>query len=327
MSKLAAILTRILACTILIAAPIGSAQSSPAPAVPEKIIIDTDIGDDIDDAFALALALRSPELQILGVTATFGDTETRAKLLDRFLGEVGRADLPVAAGAPSAPKTPFTQRRYAEGGHFAKPTHPDAVAFLLEQIRRYPGQITLVAIGPLLNVGAAIDKDPATFRKLKRIVIMGGSIRRGYGDLGYAPPHGPDPEWNILNDIPSAQKLFASSVPLFVMPLDSTQLKMDEVKRAFLFSQGTPVTDALTLLYHQWGQETPTLFDPMTIAYLVNPALCPVQPMHIRVDDKGFTRPDPGPPSTTNPPNAQVCLDSNPDAFFHFYLSRLAAPQ
>jgi purine nucleosidase len=327
MSKLAAILTRILACTILIAAPIGSAQSSPAPAVPEKIIIDTDIGDDIDDAFALALALRSPELQILGVTATFGDTETRAKLLDRFLGEVGRADLPVAAGAPSAPKTPFTQRRYAEGGHFAKPTHPDAVAFLLEQIRRYPGQITLVAIGPLLNVGAAIDKDPATFRKLKRIVIMGGSIRRGYGDLGYAPPHGPDPEWNIMNDIPSAQKLFASSVPLFVMPLDSTQLKMDEVKRAFLFSQGTPVTDALTLLYHQWGQETPTLFDPMTIAYLVNPALCPVQPMHIRVDDKGFTRPDPGPPSTTNPPNAQVCLDSNPDAFFHFYLSRLAAPQ
>jgi purine nucleosidase len=327
MSKLAAILTRILACTILIAAPIGSAQSSPAPAVPEKIIIDTDIGDDIDDAFALALALRSPELQILGVTATFGDTETRAKLLDRFLGEVGRADLPVAAGAPSAPKTPFTQRRYAEGGHFAKPTHPDAVAFLLEQIRRYPGQITLVTIGPLMNVGAAIDKDPATFRKLKRIVIMGGSIQRGYGDLGYAPPHGPDPEWNILNDIPSAQKLFASGVPLFVMPLDSTQLKMDEVKRAFLFSQGTPVTDALTLLYHQWGQETPTLFDPMTIAYLVNPALCPVQPMHIRVDDKGFTRPDPGPPSTTNPPNAQVCLDSNPDAFFHFYLSRLAAPQ
>jgi inosine-uridine nucleoside N-ribohydrolase len=326
MSKLESVLARILACAILITAPIGSAQSSPAPAVPEKIIIDTDIGDDIDDAFALALALRSPELQILGVTATFGDTETRAKLLDRFLGEVGRADLPVAAGAPSAPKTPFTQRRYAEGGHFAKPTHPDAVAFLLEQIRRYPGQITLVAIGPLLNVGAAIDKDPATFRKLKRIVIMGGSIRRGYGDLGYAPPHGPDPEWNILNDIPSAQKLFASGVPLFVMPLDSTQLKMDEVKRAFLFSQGTPVTDALTLLYHQWGQETPTLFDPMTIAYLVNPALCPVQPMHIRVDDKGFTRPDPGPPSTTNPPNAQVCLDSNPDAFFHFYLSRLAAP-
>jgi purine nucleosidase len=177
-----------------------------------------------------------------------------------------------------------------------------------------------------MNVGAAIDKDPDTFRKLKRIIMMGGSIKRGYGDLGFGPPTPPQPEWNILNDISSAQKLFAAGVPLFVMPLDSTQLKMDEVKRAFLFSQGTPITDALTLLYHQWGQETPTLFDPMTIAFLVNATLCPVQPMHIQVDEKGFTRLDPGPPNAPNPPNAQVCLDSNPDAFFRFYLGRVATP-
>jgi len=290
------------------------------------VIIDTDIGDDIDDAFAIALALRSPELQILGITTTFGDTETRAKLLDRFLAAVGRPEIPVAAGAPSPAKSTLTQRRYAESGHFAKRSHPDAVAFLLEQIRRYPGQITLIAIGPLMNVGAAIDKDPATFGKLKRVIIMGGSIKRGYGDIGFGPPQPPQPEWNILNDVPSAQKLFAAGVPLFVMPLDSTQLKMDEVKRAFLFTQGTPLTDALTLLYHQWGQETPTLFDPMTISFLVNPSLCPVQPMHIRVDEKGFTRPESGPPNAPIAPNAQVCLDSNPDAFFRFYLNRVAAP-
>jgi purine nucleosidase len=309
------------------ASPLCHGQTSPTPALPEKVIIDTDIGDDIDDAFALALALRSPELQIIGVTTTFGDTETRAKLLDRFLAEVGRPEIPVAAGTPSLPKGTFTQRRYAEGGHNAKSSHPDAVAFILEQIRRYPGQITLIAIGPLMNVGAAIDKDVATFRKLKRVIMMGGSIKRGYGDIGYGPPHEPQPEWNILNDIPSAQKLFASGVPLFVMPLDSTQLKLDEVKRAFLFSHGTPLTDALTLLYHQWGQETPTLFDVMTIAFLVNPTLCPVQPMHIRVDDQGFTRPDPGPPNAPTAPNAQVCLDSNPDAFFRFLLPRLVSPE
>jgi len=325
MSKLPAALIRILACAILTASPVCSVQSSPTPAVPEKaipekVIIDTDIGDDIDDAFAVALALRSPELQILGITTTFGDTETRAKLLDRFLAEAGRPEIPVAAGVPTPPKGTFTQRRYAENNRFAKPAHPDAVTFLLDQIRRNPGQVTLLAIGPLMNVGAAIDKDPATFRKLKRVVIMGGSIKRGYGDLGFGPPQPPQPEWNILNDIPSAQKLFAAGVPLYVMPLDATQLKLDEVKRAFLFSQGTPLTDALTLLYHQWGQETPTLFDPMTITFLVNPNLCPVQPMHIRVDEKGFTRPDAG------APNAEVCLDSNPDAFFRFYLNRLAAP-
>src|SRR6201981_3186040 len=76
----------------------------------EKIIIDTDIGDDIDDAFALALALRSPEIQILGITTTFGDTETRAKLVDRMLGEAGRQDIPVAAGAHTDAKTGLSQR-------------------------------------------------------------------------------------------------------------------------------------------------------------------------------------------------------------------------
>src|SRR5437762_1149860 len=309
-------------CVAQSSAPATTARTAPA----EKVIIDTDIGDDIDDAFAVALALRSPELQILGITSTFGDTEMRAKLLDRLLGEVGRSDIPVAAGVPTPPKTDFTQLKYAEGGRFAKASHPDAVTFLLDAIRKNPGEITLVAIGPLVNVGAAIDKNAETFRKLRRVVLMGGSIYRGYGDVGSGPPRGPEPEWNIKNDIPSARKLFAAGVPLFVMPLDSTQLKLDEVKRAFLFSQATPLTDALTLLYHQWGQQTPTLFDPMTIAFLVNPALCPVQPMHIRVDDNGSTRADPGPSSAPNPPNAQVCLDSNPDAFFRFLLPRLANP-
>jgi purine nucleosidase len=172
--------------------------------------------------------------------------------------------------------------------------------------------------------------------------MMGGSIYRGYGDVGYGPPHGPTPEWNILNDIPSAQKLFAAGVPLFVMPLDATQLKMDAINRNFLFRQGTPITDALTLLYHEWGQETPTLFDPMTIAFILKPQLCPVEPMLIRVDEQGYTRAV-EPPKPANSaassraapaansqvasyaPNAQVCLKSNPDDFFHFLMPRLAA--
>ena len=114
----------------------------------QKIIIDTDIGDDVDDAFAVALALRSPELQILGISTTFGDTETRAKLVDRLLGEAGRQEIPVTVGTPGIAKGDFTQRRYAEAGHFTRAFHPKAVDFILEQIRRYPGQITLIAIGP-----------------------------------------------------------------------------------------------------------------------------------------------------------------------------------
>jgi purine nucleosidase len=301
---------------LLLALSAGWGQSSAV--AQEKIIIDTDIGDDVDDAFALAIAVKSPELQVLGVTTTFGDTEARARITDRFLGEVGRGDIPVLAGKATATKGPMSQRKYGEGGHFAKASHGDAVEFLLDQIRKYPGEITLVAIGPLMNVGAAIDKDAATFRKLKRVVLMGGSVRRGYGDLGYTAPVPPMPEWNILNDVASAQKLFAAGVPVFVMPLDSTQLKLDEVKRAFLFSQGTAVTDQLAVLYHLWGQETPTLFDPMTLGFVLRPELCPVTGMHIRVDEKGFTREEPG------AVNAQVCLDSNSEDFFRFYLKRVA---
>jgi len=303
--------------------PVSSAQTQKPALVsgaPEKVIIDTDIGDDIDDAFAIALALRSPELEILGISTTFGDTEARAKIVERLLGEAGQSDIPVSTGSRTHTTNVMTQRRYGEGGHYVRASHPNAVDFILEQIRRFPGQITLIAIGPLMNVGALIDKDLGTFLKLKRVVMMGGSIECGYGELWFCAERGPDAEWNIINDIPSAKKLFLSGVPLYVMPLDSTQLKLDEVKRGFLFRQGTPLADALTLLYHEWGQQTPTLFDPVTVAYILDPKICPVQPMHIRVDDKGFTRAEPG------APNAQVCMHSDADAFFRLQIGRLVAP-
>jgi len=301
----------------LIFALLGT-TSSWAQTVRGKIIIDTDIGDDVDDAFALALAVKSPEFEVLGVTTTFGDTETRARIADRLLDACGQGTIPVKAGIPTQTKNPMSQRKYGDRSPWVRSNNWDAADFLLDQIRRYPGEITLVAIGPLMNVGAAIDMDVTTFRKLKRVVIMGGSVRRGYGDYGYTDAVPPMPEWNILNDVASAQKLFASGVPLYVMPLDSTQLKLDEVKRAYLFSRGTAVTDQLAILYHLWGQETPTLFDPMTLAFILKPELCPATPLHIRVDERGFTREEPG------TPNAQVCLNSNAEDFFRFYLKRVA---
>jgi inosine-uridine nucleoside N-ribohydrolase len=316
-----AIFLSILAALIFsVAADAQTQFPAPRSNAPEKIIIDTDIGDDIDDAFAIALALRSPEIEILGITTCFGDTEARAKITDRFLAEAGRPDIHVASGPPTKTTNVMNQRHYGESSHLAKFSHASAVDFLLEQLRRYPGQITLVAIGPLTNIGPLLEKDPSALRKFKRVVLMGGSIEHGYGGLYSSHPPPPQPEWNILNDVSSAQKLFASGVPLYVMPLDSTQLKLDEVKREFLFRQDTPITNALMLLYHLWSQPTPTLFDPMTVAFILDPRLCPTQPMHIRVDEKGMTIPEPG------PANAQVCLHSDSEAFFRFYLARFPAP-
>jgi len=294
-------------------------------ATPQLAILDTDIGDDIDDAFALALVLRSPELRLLGITTAYGDTELRARLLDRYLAAVGQADIPVAAGVATAHSNVFTQAAYARQTPDSEQAkkHPDAVEFLLSQIRAHPGQITLIAIGPLFNIQAAIERDPATFRKLKRVVMMGGSIYRGYdGRNGERRPA--DAEWNINRDPAGARALLAAGVPVFMMPLDSTQIHLEAKDREAIFSHGSPLTDQLTLLYHQWmaGSEghpiTPTLFDPVAVAYAIHPELCPATPMRVEVDDKGFTLPVQG------IPNAQVCLKSDESGFLELLLDRIA---
>jgi len=307
-----------IAAAALLLAPLAEAQPTR-----EKIIIDTDIGDDIDDAFAVALALSSPQFEVLGFSASFGDTPTRAKMLDRMLGELGHSDIPVAMGTPvDVNRNAFTQRRYAEGGQFARTTHPNSVEFVLDQARKYPHQVTLVAIGPLPNVGAMIAKDPAAFRLLKKVVIMGGSIRTMTDPYGVAAPIAPHPEWNIKNDIAGAQKLFESGVPLQVLPLDSTaNLKMHEVARTALFAHGSMMTNILAGLYYEWSQytrsATPTLYDPMTLASVLEPSLCPLTPLHLTVDEAGNTKETPG------APNAQVCLHSNAEAFLQFYVKEV----
>ena len=291
----------------------------------EKIIIDADLGDDIDDAFAIGLALSSPEFEILGFSAAFGDTQTRVKMFDRMLGELGRSDIPVAMGIPANVNlNAFTQRRYAEGGAASRATHPQSVDFILDQARKYPGEITLVAVGPLPNVGAVIDKDIASFRKLKRVVIMGGNVRTLLDPFGMAAPIAAHPEWNLKNDIASAKKLFEAGVPLVVMPLDSTaNLKMHEVARTAVFSHGSMLTNILAGLYYQWSaytrSPTPILYDPMTLAWLLEPSLCPLTPLHISIDDAGNTKETPG------APNAQVCLHSEAEPFLRFLVKKLTA--
>jgi inosine-uridine nucleoside N-ribohydrolase len=366
--KSARILLALAALAVLFAVSFGArgqqlaAASQPA-ATPDLVILDTDIGDDIDDAFALALALRSPELKLIGVTTTYGDTELRARLVTRYLGSLCRFEINVMPGLPTPHPNSFTQAAYANGSantscstfrahavgkadqarqkedaaewkadqavwmagvaHLVqqRAAH-DAAGFLLDRIRESPGQVTLIAIGPLFNVQAAIERDPASFRKLKRVVMMGGSIYRGYdGQKGEHRP--PDPEWNIDRDPAGLKALLASGVPIYMMPLDSTQIHLEAREREQIFAHGSALTDQLTLLYHQWmaGNEShspaPTLFDPVAVAYAVRPELCPMTPMRIEVDEKGFTKPVAG------EPNVQVCLQSDEKGFLEFLLGRI----
>ena len=305
----------------LLGGTLSGAQRANAPVTPQLVIIDTDIGDDIDDAFALALALKSPELKILGVTTTFGNTELRARLVDRYLKAVGRGDIPVFAGPASKTDNVMTQAAYAKRSPEKK--FADGAEFILRETREHPGEITLIGVGPLFTVQAAIERDPAAFRKLKRIVIMGGSVSRGYGLDAQGKPKPAEPEWNILNDPAGLKALLASGVPVFMMPLDSTQVPLDALGREQIFAHGSPLTDQLTLLYHQWmggtpsHSPTPTLFDPVAVTYTFRPDLCPAKPIHIDVDEKGMTTPGEG------VPNAQVCLQSDEKGFLALLLSRL----
>jgi purine nucleosidase len=287
----------------------------------QKVIVDTDIGDDIDDAYALTLALHSPEFEILGITTAWGDTTLRARLAARLLATDGAKNIPVDAGVPAHSKTNFSQRAWAAAG--PTPSHGNAVDFLLAQTKRYPHQITLIAIGPLTNIGAAIDRDPAAFRLLDRIVLMGGSIYCGYGNPRAVPPPPPQPEYNIAMDPAAARKLLASGVPIFMMPLDSTQWKLDDSKLAQVASRSTPATDALLVLTTEWQlathQHTPTLYDAMAVTYALRPEICPTTPLRLQVDDKGFTR------VVEGRANAHACLKGNGDAFFQLLLPRLSA--
>lgn len=319
-----------LAVCMLILSAGASAHGQPAAAAekqtarPQLVILDTDIGDDIDDAFALALVLRSPEVKLLGITTAYGDTELRARLVDRYLAAVGRKEIPVEAGVQTQARNHFTQAAYALQAPERK--HGDAVEFLLREIREHPGAITLIAIGPLFNVQAAMERDPAAFRKLKRVVLMGGSVYRGYdGGKPGETNQPPSPEWNILCDPAGARALLASGVPVFMMPLDSTQIHLTPAELGKVLSHGSPLTDQLTLLYHQWtGADVwrmPTLFDPVAVAFAICPELCPMQTIRLDVDEQGYTRPSAG------EPNAQVCLRPDEKGFLAFLFQRITGEE
>ncbi len=228
-----------------------AAEARMKPAAQQLVILDTDIGDDIDDAFALALLLRSPEVKLLGITTAFGDTELRARLVDRYLAAVGREEIPVQAGVFTPATNHFTQAAYA----LQAPDKNTAtqLRFCCARSAHIPGEITLIAIGPLFNEQAAVERDPAIFRKLKRVVLMGGSIYRGYDNEKSGNTHEPpSPEWNIRCDPAGLRALLKSGVPVFMMPLDSTQIHLTLPELGQVLSSGSPLTDQLTLLYHEW---------------------------------------------------------------------------
>jgi inosine-uridine nucleoside N-ribohydrolase len=308
--------TSLLVCLFL--APLFAlpAQAQQARAIP--VILDTDIGDDIDDAFALALALVSPELELRGVTTVFGDAHTRARMAGRFLHAVGRKDIPVASGQPARDVPGWDGQMQYGLRPLPTPLQKDlAVEFMYKQFKAHPGEITLVAVGPLTNVAELLTKHADCKPWIKRIVIMGGSVK-----IGYNGKKTPDVEWNIKCDIPSAQTVFAAGLPMVVAPLDATGiLNVDSKARARIFRSRRPINQELQALYQIWSNADPVLFDPMAVALCVTERFCKMEELRLTVDDKGFTR------LAEGKPNCRVAMSVQREAFLDWYLDLLGAPE
>lgn len=302
---------------ILLASPVLGADTRKEEKKVIPIILDTDIGTDVDDAFALALILASPELDLRGVTTVGSEPKMRALMVCRFLTAIGRRDIPVSAGATPQPAEEIAkQGRYADHADIAvKPVKETAAEFLYKQLKARPGELTLLAIGPLTNLARLLKEHPDCKPWIKRIVLMGGSVRVGY--KGKAPP---EPEWNIKCDIPAAQTVFASGVPLVVAPLDATtMLKLEEPLRRRLFAAETPLTRQIQALYRLWEQPTPTLYDPVAVMLCFDERFCTMEKLRLEVDDKGMTR------IVKGEVNARVATAIKGDEFLKWYVECVAA--
>ena len=283
-----------------------------APAAPRTpVIIAADPGDDIDDAYAIAWALRAPELDVRAIVTSFGDTRLRDRMVRRMVATLGRRDVPIGHGVATKPATVFTQQAWAEAAPAIGRGH-DGIALALKAIRRAPGRVTLLALAPLTDVATMIARDPATFGRLKAVLVMGGSIRRGYGQGDDGPVNPvPSAEYNAAQDPAGLRALIASGVPVTLFPLDSTQIKFDRGRQDRLFGSGAAAGTMLAALTTEWRrnnpwkQPTPTLFDAVPVAAAIDPAACPTTPLRIAVDDRGYTREEPG------PANIRVCFASD----------------
>lgn len=285
-----------------------------------KLILDTDIGTDIDDAWAVAFVAQYRDFDTLAVTITDADTPARAKMACKLLDRAGRTDIPVSVGR----KTPTPDGRvdyqfsWAEDFTASRPVATPAAEMIVNLARKHPGEVTLLAVGPLQNVADALRLEPKLPKLLKRVVLMSGNV---YGRAGGKPVI---PEWNVVVATRDSQLVYAAGFLLTIVPLDSTTLvTLTEPEREQIRRRNSSLTIALEALYRLWLENRDsrmTLHDQLAVAETARPGeffgKCEALPLI--VDAKGFTRID----KERGKP-VFVCLEPRRDAFMRLYLDTL----
>jgi len=279
----------------------GCRAALPPPPHPIPIILATDIGDDIDDTWALGFLLKCPELSLKLVATEFGEAPYRAKLLGKFLQATGHADIPIAVGPDVEPRGegPLAEwvRDYnlsSYPGH----VHSDGVGAMIDVIMGSPEPVTLICIGPMPNVAAALEREPRIAQRA-RLVGMEGSAR-----LGYDGAKTPCAEWNVKANPAAARKGLSADWDVTITPLDTCGLvTLDGARYQRILRSHDPVAATIMENYRMWSKDrstvddaerhSSTLFDPVAVYLAFSQSFCRMERLGIRVTDDGFTVIDP----------------------------------
>jgi len=304
--------------------------------MPTRLILDTDIGTDVDDCLAIALLLASPEIQLEGITCVYGDVGLRSRMVRKLLRLAGRERAcPVLLGAeqPLLGLRPVYWAGHEgvgllEPGDDALDADPGhAVDFLVETILANPGEIHLLAIGPLTNVALALRREPRVAAALRHLTIMGG-VHRGTDGL-----HLPLAEHNILCDPEAAHIVLSSGAPITLVPLDvTTKVEIDQEMVDAIRATDTPFHDAIAgqvEAYPRFAARGATaLHDPLAAAVVVEPGLVHSTPLVAQVETSGRLAPAVtfmSLPTAHESANARVALGVDVAAARTFIGGRLAS--
>lgn len=274
-----------------------SQQAAPIP-----VIFDTDIGDDIDDTWALGLLLRSPELDVRLVVGDNGKPQYRAKLLAKFLEAAGRSDVPVGMGLDVNPEQGGRQFEWVEDYDLKKyrgKLHADGVQAIIDTIMKSRRPVTVIAVGPVQNIAEALRREPRITQRA-RFVGMHGSVRVGYGSNPKISA-----EYNVKVDPKACQRVFTAPWEITITPLDTCDkvvLTGDKYQR--VYRSNDPIARAIIANYRVWAAapdmgssanvpiRSSTLFDTVAIYLAFNQEFCGMERLGIRVNDEGFTLED-----------------------------------
>lgn len=224
---------------------------------PRRVILDTDIGTDIDDAMALLYAMRQPAIALSAVTTVSGNAVLRARIARKMLHMAGHSGIPVVAGLDEPllrARKPYLSGHEGEG--FLEPTDKDpqpgnpvrAPHFLAQQVLANPEQIDIVAIGPLTNLATALLLAPEMATAVRSVVVMGGHVFPSAISRNWSPV-----EHNIASDPEAARIVLSAGWDVTLVPLEvTTQVLLDTDDRQQLCARKDPLYEGIVRMLDRW---------------------------------------------------------------------------